>query len=175
MNTILYILLGVVALVFILALIAPKTYEVSRFIEISKPKNEVFNYLKYLKNMDNWSPWAKRDPNMKKEFTGTDGEVGAVNYWNGNKDVGEGEQEIKKVVEGERIETQLRFLKPWKSTSDAFIKTEDSGGGNTKVTWGFAGKNKFPMNIMALFMSMDKMIGKDFEEGLATLKTVMEE
>ncbi len=170
---ILYILLGIVALIIILAMIAPKTYEVSRSIVISKPRKEVFNYLKSLKKQDDWSPWGKRDPNMEKKFTGNDGEVGATSYWKGNKEVGEGEQEIKKIMDGERIESELRFLKPFKSTSDAFLVTEDAEGG-TKVTWGFKGYNKFPMSIMMLFMSMDKMIGKDFEEGLDSLKSVME-
>lgn len=174
MELALYIILAIVAIIILLALIAPKTYDVSRSIEITRPKNEVFDYLRSLKKMDEWSPWAKKDPNMEKKLTGTDGEVGCVSYWNGNKEVGEGEQEIKKIIDGERIESELRFLKPWKSTSDCYTAVEDSGSGNTKVTWGFSGKNKFPMSIMMLFMSMDKMIGKDFEEGLATLKTVLE-
>jgi len=174
MYTALYIILAILALVVILALIAPKTYDVSRSIEVARPKQEVFDYLRSLKKMDEWSPWAKKDPNMEKKFTGTDGEVGCVSYWNGNKDVGEGEQEIKKIIDGERIESELRFLKPWKSTSDCYTTVTDAGSGNTKVTWGFSGKNKFPMSIMMLFTSMDKMVGKDFEEGLATLKTVLE-
>lgn len=174
MATVLYILVGIIAVILVLAMIAPKTYDVSRSIEISRPSNEVFEYLKYLGNMDEWSPWAKKDPNMEKKFTGTDGEVGAISYWNGNKDVGEGEQEIKKIVNGERIDSELRFLKPWKSTSDCYTKIENVGNGKSKVIWGFSGKNKFPMSIMALFMSMDKMVGKDFEEGLATLKSVLE-
>lgn len=169
----LYILLGIVALVLLLAIIAPKTYEVSRSIVIDKPRNEVFTHLKSLKKQDEWSPWGKRDPNMEKKFTGTDGEVGATSSWKGNKEVGEGEQEIKKIIENERIENELRFLKPWKSTSDAFFITEDADSG-TKVTWGFKGYNKFPMSIMMLFMSMDKMIGKDFEEGLGDLKKTLE-
>ncbi|MEO1009894.1 MAG: SRPBCC family protein [Bacteroidota bacterium] len=171
---ILYILAGILLLVLVLAMIAPKTYDVSRSIEISKPKNEIFNYLKSLKKMDEWSPWAKKDPNMEKKFMGTDGEVGATSYWNGNKDVGEGEQEITKIVEGQRVESELRFLKPWKSTSDCYMDVADSGNGTTKVTWGFSGKNKFPMSIMMLFMSMDKMVGKDFEEGLTSLKSILE-
>lgn len=174
MAILLYILLGIVALVLFLSIIAPKTYDVSRSIEIDRPKREVFDYLKYLKNMDEWSPWAKKDPNMEKKFTGTDGEPGAISYWKGNKEVGTGEQEIKKIIEGERIEAELRFLKPWKSTSDCYTKVENSGTNATKVTWGFSGRNKFPMNIMSLFMSMDKMIGKDFEEGLENLKTILE-
>ncbi|GGG47363.1 polyketide cyclase [Croceivirga lutea] len=169
----LYIILAILGLIIILGIIAPKTYEVSRSIVINKPKDEVFSYLKSLKNQDTWSPWGKRDPNMKKKFTGIDGEVGATSYWNGNKEVGEGEQEITKIVEGERIETELRFLKPFKSTSDAFFYVDEVNGG-TEVVWGFKGNNKFPMSIMMLFMSMDKMIGKDFEEGLSDLKAQLE-
>ncbi|MFC4219918.1 SRPBCC family protein [Flagellimonas marina] len=174
MATLLYVLAGIVLLVLILAMIAPKTYNVSRSVEIAKPKSEVFAYLRSLKKQNEWSPWGKRDPNMQQKFTGTDGEVGSMNYWNGNKEVGEGEQEITRIVDGERIESELRFLKPWKSTSDAYITTEEVDANTTKVTWGFSGKNKFPMSIMMLFMNMDKMIGKDFEEGLASLKERLE-
>ncbi len=173
--TALYIVGGIVLLVIILSMIAPKTYDVSRSIIISKPKKEVFDYLRSLKKMDNWSPWAKKDPEMHKEFRGTDGEVGSVSYWNGNKEVGEGEQEITKIVEGERIEGELRFMKPFKSESDCYLLTTDAGNSETKVTWGFTGNNKFPMSIMMLFMSMDKMVGKDFEEGLSSLKSLLEE
>ncbi len=174
MYIFLYVVLALVALVFLLSLIAPKTYDVSRSIEIERPKQEVFDYLRSLKKMDEWSPWVKKDPNMVKTFTGTDGEPGCVSHWVGNKDVGEGEQEIKKVTDGERIDSELRFLKPFKSTSDCYLTTEDVGQGSTKVTWGFSGNNKFPMSLMTLFKSMDSMVGKDFEEGLQSLKTNLE-
>jgi len=118
MYTLLYVLASLVFLVFVLSLIAPKTYDVFRSVEFAKPRAEVFNYLRSLKNMDDWSSWAKKDPNMDKKFTGTNGEVGSQSYWNGNKEVGEGEQEIKNIIDGERIESELRFFKPFKSTSD---------------------------------------------------------
>lgn len=173
MYVALYILIALIVLVIILALIAPKTYDVSRSVVINKPLPEVFSYLKSLKNQDNWSPWVGKDPNMKKIFKGTDETVGFISYWNGNKEVGEGEQEITGIVENKVVNSQLRFLKPFKSTSDAYLKVDiDSGG--TKVTWGFAGNNKFPMSIMMLFMSMDKMVGKDFEYGLNKLKGILE-
>lgn len=174
MTILIYIIGGITVLIVLLMFIAPKTYHVSRSIIISKPRIEVFKYLKSLKKMDEWSPWATRDPNMKKRFTGIDGEIGAISYWNGNKDVGEGEQEIMKIIDGERIESELRFLKPWKSTSDCYLQVEDEQHGHTKVIWGFMGSNRFPMNIMMLFMSMDKMVGKDFEEGLNNMKDVLE-
>ncbi|MEO9511400.1 MAG: SRPBCC family protein [Flavobacteriaceae bacterium] len=174
MTIALYILGGIVLVILLLAVMAPKSYNVSRSIEIVKSKAEVFENLKYLKNQDAWSPWSKKDPNMQKKFTGTDGEVGAISSWVGNKEVGEGEQEIIKIVEGERVESELRFLKPWKSTSDAYLIAEEVDKGTTKVTWGFSGKNKFPTSIFMLFMNMDKAVGGDFEEGLASLKEILE-
>lgn len=167
-----FIILGViVVLIILLALIAPKNYHVSRSIELGHPPQQVWSHLKYLKKQQEWSPWARKDPNMELSFTGVDGEVGATSHWNGNKDVGEGEQEITRIVEGERIEQDLRFLKPYKSQSDCYMNLEKLDVNRSKVTWGFTGKNKFPMSIMMLFMSMDKMVGKDFEAGLENLKT----
>ncbi|MFS4468093.1 SRPBCC family protein [Maribacter sp. 2210JD10-5] len=174
MYTLLYILGAIVFLVLFLALIAPKTYDVSRSVEINNTKAAIFPYLKFLEKQREWSPWMKKDPNMQTELRGTDGEVGTVSYWNGNKEVGEGEQEITKIVDGERVEGALRFFKPWKSESDCYMDLEETDNGKSKVTWGFSGKNKFPFSIMMLFMSMDKMVGKDFEEGLQSLKTKLE-
>ncbi len=174
METALYILLGIVLLIIFLAAIAPKSYNVFRSVEIQKPRAQVFDYLRYLEKQREWSPWEKKDPDMEHKLTGTDGQVGAVSYWNGNKQVGEGEQEITQLEEGKRIEGELRFFKPWKSTSDCYLDVEDAGSGSTKVTWGFSGKNKFPMSILMLFMNMDKAVGKDFEEGLASLKANLE-
>jgi len=170
MAILLYIILGIIALIVVLALLAPKNYDVSRSIEISKPKAEVFDNIKYLKKQQEWSPWAIKDPNMDLTFTGVDGEIGATSHWSGNKDVGEGEQEITRIVEGKRIEQDLRFFKPYKSQSDCYMNLDALDGNKSKVTWGFSGKNKFPMSIMMLFMSMDKMVGKDFEQGLQNLK-----
>jgi hypothetical protein len=173
-----YVALNIVVtlvLVFIvLALVAPKKYEVSRSIVINKPLAEVFYYLKFIKNQNNWSPWKKKDPDMKQEFVGTDGTVGFVSKWEGNKDVGTGEQEILRIVENDTIEAQLRFFKPWKSQSNAYTKVEDLGEGKTKVIWGFSGKNPIPFNIFMLFFNMDKTVGKDFEEGLVSLKEILE-
>ncbi len=174
MSIFLYILAGLVALVIVLGLIAPKTFHISRSIVVNKPVSEVFAYLKYLKNQEEWSPWEEKDPNMKKEFEGEDGTVGALSRWAGNKDVGEGEQEITKIVDNEIVESKLRFFKPWKSESDAYLKVVKEGENSTKVTWGFSGKNKFPFSIFMLFMNMDKAVGKDFENGLNKLKNRLE-
>ena len=174
MNTLLYIVIAIVLLIVILAIIAPKNYAVSRDIRIDKPISEVYNYLKFINNQDHWSPWQERDPDMKKTFTGTDGEVGFISAWESDhKQVGSGEQEIVGLKENEEIATHLRFLKPFKSESDAYIRVEEANRG-TKVTWGFSGNNKFPVSIMMLFMNMDKAVGGDFEQGLSKLKKVLE-
>ncbi|WP_299335749.1 SRPBCC family protein [uncultured Psychroserpens sp.] len=170
----LYIIGAIVLLFVLLALIAPKKYEVYRSIIINKPVPEVFNYLKHIKNQDHWSPWKKKDPNMTQEFIGTDGEVGFISKWEGNKEVGTGEQEIMNIVENDRVEARLRFFKPWKSESDAVTKVEDAREGKTKVTWGFSGTNKVPANIFMMLYNVDKHVGKDFEEGLASLKDILE-
>ena len=174
MWTLAYILLGILALIVLLALIAPKSYEVKRSILINKPVHETFRYLKIVKNQDYWSPWKQKDPNMKQTFTGTDGEVGFVSRWEGNKDVGVGEQEIKGIIENNIIETELRFYEPWKSVSDGYLKVNSVENSKTEVIWGFTGKNAIPFNIFMMFFSMDKTVGKDFEEGLECLKRTLE-
>lgn len=174
MYILLYILIALIVIFVFLALIAPKKYHVSRHVEIEKPLAEVFKFLKHTKNQNDWSPWKKKDPEMTQEFIGTDGEVGFISKWEGNKEVGSGEQEIKRIVKDEVIESELRFFKPWKSQSDAYLRVEYLGDERTKVIWGFSGKNKFPFSIFMLFFNMDKTVGKDFEEGLSVLKYILE-
>ena len=173
--TFLYIVFAIIALIIILGILAPKSYEVNRSIVVNKPLSEVFLYLKYIENQNYWSPWKKKDPDMKQTYEGVDGEVGFISKWEGNKDVGTGEQEIKKIVENKRIDTELRFLKPWKSKSNGYISIEETEDGNTKVIWGFTGNNPIPFNVFMLFFSFEKTVGKDFQEGLSNLKQVLEQ
>lgn len=169
------IVLILIAVVAVVSFISPTDFRVEREVTINKPKAEVFAYVKMLKNGSEWGPWAKRDPGMKTEYRGTDGTVGFVSYWKGtNDDTGEGEQEIKRIVENERVETELRFKKPFESRADAYITTDSVGDSQTKVKWGFTGSMPRPMNLMLLAMDMDKEVGKDFAEGLANLKTILE-
>ncbi|MCF0074541.1 GNAT family N-acetyltransferase [Dyadobacter sp. CY261] len=174
MKKVLYILLGLIALFLIAAFIMPKDYAVEREIVVNKPKAEVFEYLKSLRKQNDWSVWGLRDPNMQKTFSGTDGTVGFVSMWEGNDEVGKGEQEITKIEEGQRIDTELRFLKPFESTSDAYMITEAVNSTSTKVRWGFTGRMPIPMNVMLPFMNMEESIGKDFQEGLTNLKGILE-
>ena len=169
------VILGLIALLLIVALFVKKEYAVVREVTINKPRQVVFDYVKYLKNQDNYSVWAKLDPNMKKDYSGTDGTLGFVSAWESNvKDVGSGEQEITKITDGERLDMELRFLKPFKSTDFAYIITENVSDNQTKVMWGFTGKMPYPMNIMLLCMNMDKMLGNELQTGLNNLKSTLE-
>ncbi|WP_257666269.1 SRPBCC family protein [Parapedobacter tibetensis] len=174
LKIILTVIVILVAIPLIVALFIKKDYAVEREVTINKPKQEVFDYVKYLKNQDNYSKWASMDPNMKKSYRGTDGTVGFVSAWEGNKDVGKGEQEIKKIAEGERIDYELHFIEPWESISPSYMATERVSENQTKVKWGFSGRMDYPMNIMLVFMDMDDMIGDDLSSGLASLKRILE-
>ena len=165
-----------VAAVVILAFTVKTDFKVEREITINRPKAEVFDYVKHLKNQNYWGAWYKKDPAMKQEFKGEDGAPGFVSSWESeNPDVGSGEQEIKKVVEGERLDTELRFKKPFTATSGAFLITEAAGNDQTKVKWGFDMTMPRPFNVMCLVVDIDKEAGKDFEEGLSNLKRILEQ
>ena len=178
MNLILSILLGILGLIVLLLILAvflKKEYTVVREISISKPKLIVFDYLKQLKNQNNFSKWAMMDPNMKKEYKGTDGTVGFVSSWESEqKNVGKGEQEIKKIIEGERIDFEIRFIKPFAGVAKAYMTTQTFTEKETEVNWGFDSKLNYPMNLMLLFMNMEKMIGNDLDTGLSNLKKLLE-
>lgn len=171
------ILLGIVfliVLILIIGIFVKKEYSVERSIVVNKPKQEVFTYIRSLKNQNEFSPWAQKDPNMKKEYHGTEGTVGSISTWDGNKEVGKGEQEITKIDEGNRVDFALRFIEPMEGNGTAYMTTEQAAENQTTVKWGFEGKMGYPMNTMLLFMDMDKMMGPDLEQGLANLKQIME-
>jgi uncharacterized protein YndB with AHSA1/START domain len=169
-----YIILGIIAVLLIAGLLISKDIKATREIVINKPCAEVFSYIKYLKNQDNFSKWASMDPNMNKSYRGTDGTVGFVSAWEGNKKVGKGEQEIKAIEEGKKVEYEIRFEKPFKSVAKSVMMAESAGNSSTKISWGFQGCMSYPMNVMKLFMNMEKNIGNDFGIGLQNLKTVLE-
>jgi len=175
LKRIIIVLAIIVIMPLIAALFMEDSYSVERELKINKPKSEVFDYIKMLKNQDNFSKWAQMDPNMKKTYTGTDGTIGFISAWSSeNENVGVGEQEIMKIKEGERIDFELRFIKPFESTSPAYMITESAPPNSTIVKWGFHGKMEYPMNLMLPFVNFDEMIGNDFETGLNNLKEILE-
>lgn len=175
-KKILIILILIIAVVLIVAYFMPKEYAVEREITINKPADSVFNYVRYLKNQNEFSVWANMDPKMKSTMKGTDGSVGAISAWQSDvKEVGVGEQEITKITEGKRIDFALRFKKPMEDTAIGFMSTDAVSGNQTKVKWGISGIIPYPTNIMMPMLKMDQMIGNDLQKGLDNLKAKMEE
>ncbi|MXV17306.1 polyketide cyclase [Pedobacter sp. HMF7056] len=172
---VLSVIAGLAALVLIIAAFVKKDYAVYREIEIVRPKPEVYDYIKFLKNQDNFSVWATMDPAMRKTYTGTDGTPGFVSAWaSDNKKVGKGEQTIISLVENERVNYQLHFIEPWEGKAGASLSLTETVPGITKVTWRLDSHMKYPMNIMLLFMNMDRLLGKDLRLGLDNLKVLLE-
>ena len=168
-------ILAIVAIALITALFVSKELKSEREIVINKPKQQVFDYIKLIKNQDNYSKWNRMDPGMKKTYTGNDGSVGFSYAWDSEKDsVGKGSQTITAIKEGERVDCDLHFLKPFDSKAKTYLTTTAINDSTTKVTWGFDSEMPYPFNLMKLFKNMEKMVGDDFGTGLSNLKTVLE-
>lgn len=138
MNIALTVLLIIVVLLVLLLTIGifmKRGYQTHSEIAIHAPLQKVFGYLKQIKNQDNFNLWIMIDPNMHREFKGTDGTVGFVYAWNGNKQAGEGEQEIKAIKEGENIEMEIRFVRPFAGIAQAKMATDSLSDDRTRVIW----------------------------------------
>lgn len=175
LKRILLFIAAVVVIALVAALFVKKEMTAQREIVINRSKQEVFDYIKYVKNQDNYSKWNKLDPAMKKTYEGTDGTPGFVYSWTSEKsDVGQGSQTITKVIEGERLDCDLHFIKPFESKAKIYMTTTAVTDSTTKVVWGYDGKMNYPLNLMRVFIDIEKSIGDDFSTGLTNLKTVME-
>jgi Polyketide cyclase / dehydrase and lipid transport len=168
--------IGVAVLVLIVAVIAyiatrPTDSRIQRSAQINAPAEVVFSIINDLRRWGEWSPYDKRDPNMKKTFEGPSAGPGAVYTWNGNSQVGEGRLTIVESKPGELVSMRLEFSRPFKCDNQVNFRIVPSEGG-TRVSWIMDGKNNFMGKFMSLIMDMDKMVGTDFEHGLANLNTV---
>jgi hypothetical protein len=171
-TTILLVVAGIIALLLIIGLFMKKEHYVRREIIIDAPRQKVFDYVKLLKNQDEFNKHAMAAPDRKREFKGTDGTAGYIYSWSGNKDAGEGEKEIKNIVEGKRIEMEIRFVKPMTATASIIMETESLSDNQTRVYWSNAGTLKYPINIM--IPMMEKHVAKDMDTSLSTLKNILE-
>ena len=169
---ILLVIASIIALLLIIALFTKKEYSIQCKTSINASKEKVFDYIKQLKNQDNFNKWVMVDPQMKREYKGTDGTVGFIYAWNGNKKAGEGEQEIKNITEGKSIETEIRFVRPFPGIAYANLVTESVSANQTKVIWSNTGTMNYPMNIMVSMV--EKMLAKDMDTSLSTLKNILE-
>ncbi|AOP33094.1 hypothetical protein A0128_03995 [Leptospira tipperaryensis] len=179
MKILLYIIGGLVALIAVLALIAPKDFQLEREIVINKPKKQVFDQIRFLKNHEQWNAWSKKDPKMKKEFKGIDGTVGFMSSWESeHPEVGTAEQEIKSILEGERLETQIRFKKPFEASFISYATTQAIGENQTKVSLGMSDRMSFPVTVISFIVNVcfnqQKKIIDNMDESLSNLKTILE-
>jgi hypothetical protein len=164
-----------IALILLIALFTKKDYAILRQVHIAKPKDEVFEYLRFLKNQDHFNKWVMIDPKVRKQFKGTDGTVGFTSSWDSdNRQVGKGEQEIKRIIAGKRIDYEIRFEKPFKAISPAYLVFEPADNDGTHVKWGFEGRMSYPMNAMMLFIDIPGILAKDLDVSLKNLKGIME-
>ena len=168
------IVLGVVLLALAVAIMTrPPSFRVERSATIAAPAEVVYGYVNDFHEWTQWSPWEKLDPNLKRTFSGPPSGTGAVYRWVGNSKAGEGMMTIKESKPNQRIAIDLQFLKPFKARNlTEFTFRPEAGGVN--LNWAMSGENTFMTKAMTLVASMDKMVGKDFEKGLANLKSVAE-
>jgi len=164
---------AVFALLLIAIALQPATFHVERSLTMAAPPETVFTQVNDFHVWSAWSPWEKLDPAMKRSFDGAPAGVGAKYAWVGNKDVGEGRMTIEKSAPGAEVAIKLEFLKPFEATNTATFTFQKTPEG-TKTTWAMDGRNNFVGKAMSLVMNMDKMIGPDFERGLASMKMLAE-
>ena len=168
------LVLAIVIVVFVIVVaMQPADFRVQRSITIAAPAATVFPHVNDLHQFQEWSPWSKIDPNAKMTYEGPAAGTGAKYHWEGNKEVGEGYMSITDSRPNEKIEFKLEFKKPFEATNTADFSFKPEGD-KTAVTWGMNGTKNFLFKAFGLFMDCDKMIGPDFEKGLASLKGIAE-
>lgn len=171
-----FILIGLAAIIVVFLIVAafqPADFRVTRSATIAGPPEAIFAQINNLHRWNEWSPFAKLDPNMKNTFSGPPEGVGASQAWVGNSKAGEGRMTIVESVPSERIAMNLEFIKPFAGTNDVEFTLKPEGN-QTTVTWSMSGEKNFMAKAMGLVMDCDKMCGGMFEEGFANLRSVVE-
>lgn len=150
----------------------PSSFHYERSGVINAPPDQIFPYISQFKLGSEWSPFEKKDPNMKKTYPATDG-PGAVYEFDGNKEVGAGKIEMMKVTPNEYVQMKLTMTKPFQAENIVEYKLTPVEGG-TKFTWAMSGDSGFLGKLISVFIDCEKMIGKEFEAGIANLKAIVE-
>lgn len=167
------VIVVVVAGILIYAATRPDMFRVQRTATIKAPPEKIFALINDLRSWSQWSPYEKKDPAMKRTFSGAANGKGAVYEWDGDNNVGKGRMEITEATPSGKILIKLDFIKPFEGHNTAEFTMEPRSDG-TVVTWAMYGPASFMMKAMGLFMNMDNMIGNDFAAGLANLKAAAE-
>ena len=161
-----------VGVVLAVASTKPAIFRVERSIHVNAPADKIAPHINDLKKWGSWSPWEKVDPDMKREYSGAETGVGAKYAWDGDSNIGAGKIEVTESTP-EKIAFNLDFLRPMEAHNVAeFLMTPDGEG--TKLTWAMQGDNTFMGKVIQVFLSMDDMVGKPFDEGLNSLKNLAE-
>ena len=172
-KTIAIVLVVLVAAILGYAAIQPDSFRVERATTIKATPETIYAYIEDFHRWDAWSPWEKLDPAMKKTFSGAGAGKGAVYAWQGDDKVGEGRMEIVESTPSSKVVIKLDFIKPFEG-HDITEFTLDSKDDGTSLSWVMSGSVPYFAKVMGIFTSMDSMIGKDFEKGLANLKAAAE-
>jgi hypothetical protein len=166
--------LAIIAIIFIVILAGiPDEFAVSRSTKISAPPEKIFPYVNDLHKWDAWSPWAKIDPNAKNSFEGAPAGPGAMMSWDGNKKIGAGRMTVVESRPSDFVRLKIEFIRPFAATNAAEFRFQPEGS-QTNVNWTMTGKNSTFFKIFGMFFSCGDMVGRDFEKGLASLKSVAE-
>lgn len=174
MLTILAVVVLIVVIVLAVAATKPDTFRVERSGSMLAPPGKVFALIQDFHQWTSWSPWEHLDPNLKRTFGGAEKGKGATYAWQGNAQAGEGRMEILEATSPSRVLIRIDFFKPFEAHNQVEFALSGEGGG-TRVVWSMTGPQAFMMKVMCLFMSMDNMVGKDFEKGLVSLKSASEQ
>jgi carbon monoxide dehydrogenase subunit G len=172
LNILIVVALLIVALL-VFASTRPGSLNIERSISVHARPEKIFPLINDFRQWAAWSPYEKRDPAMKKTYSGASSGTGAVYEWNGNRQVGQGRMEIVDTSPPSRVTIKLDFMKPFEGHNVATF-TIVPAGSETTVTWKMTGPSAFMTKVIGMFMNMDKMIGTDFEAGLASLKVIAE-
>lgn len=170
-----FFLLSVIIVTAILTFMLPAKQKISRIAVIKAPASVIYDYIQKLEHFTKWSVWTQQDSSATYNLAGTDGTVGAVISWKGHPQIsGEGKIEIAALQKNQKIVHTFHFITPKKAEAASTILLNETEKSTTTVTWNFEMATPRPWNIFNLFSSLDKQIGKDFEDGLSTLKQLVE-
>ncbi|UVK42588.1 SRPBCC family protein [Mesorhizobium sp. AR07] len=172
-STILIVLVVIIAAVLIYAATRPDDFVTTRSASIKAPPEAIFPLINDFNRWQTWSPYEKLDPQMKRTLSGAEGGKGAAYAWDSNGKAGKGRMEIVNSVPASLVSLKLDFEKPFRANNSVDF-TLTPAGDNTVVTWAMRGSRPFIAKLMGLFMNFDTLIGKDFEAGLANLKSLSE-
>ena len=164
-----------IAIILVLAMTKPDSFSVRRTALVSAPAEKIFPLISNFHQWTSWSPWENRDPAMKRSYSGAESGNGAVYAWEGNKNVGSGRMEILDATSPSKIVIKLDFFKPFEGHNIAeFDFAPERDTAMTNINWVMHGPAPLMSRVMQVFVNLDKMIGNDFEAGLANLKRLVE-